>query len=165
MVIKLFDANLLIEIIGISNFSTLFELWGKNPKYDICITTEVLNEILYPKTIQIIPLILKGLIKVLPPISEATLERIQKRFPALSKPDCSIYCHCNALDKNDSICLTTDQPLRKKLEKIDCEVHGLIGILLKLKNDGDFSSEALKRTFKRSLNDPRLSPNHLKKLL
>lgn len=162
---KLVDANILIEMLEIHNFSSLFEKWGKIMRYKIVIPEEIINE-LRPKTImKVDTLAAKHYIYKIKFINVDILNKLNIINPVLSKPDCSILHYCMNNPDQNIICLTADNPLRKKLTKIGIEVHGFIGIFKKIIDDGLYTRKFVLETFNDVLNDPFLCPPKYKNLI
>ncbi|MFX0134563.1 MAG: hypothetical protein ACFFDN_13060, partial [Candidatus Hodarchaeota archaeon] len=107
---KIYDACIIIRFLEEIKFKILFEEWYKNSAYNQCTTSEVLDEIEREARNELNDLISKNIIKVLNPVPDRELTRINLLNPNLSKADCSLFYYLEILP--NCICLTDDFPLR-----------------------------------------------------
>jgi hypothetical protein len=74
----------------------------------------------------------------------------------LSKADSPCYYHCKRI--KDSVCLSDDNALRKHFERNHLELHGTMGIYLKLQKDKTFSRNDIECMFQPFFSNPRIFP-------
>jgi len=130
MIVKIFDAVILIRIIYECDFSELFQNWALSKKYCLLVPHEVYEEILNQRD-TIDSLTKNNIVKKHAPIEKNILNSYQKMYPKLSLSDCSVLYF--GIKIQNSICLTDDKPLRKILLKKNIRTSGTMGIYNKLK--------------------------------
>ncbi|MHA1383106.1 MAG: hypothetical protein ACTSR3_05010 [Candidatus Helarchaeota archaeon] len=89
MIVKIFDAVILIRILYECDFSELFQKWALSKKYCLLVPSEVYEEILYQRD-TIDNLIQNKIIKKHAPIEIDILYSYQKMYPKLSLSDCAV---------------------------------------------------------------------------
>ncbi len=153
---KIFDTVILIRLLQEVDGAKVFNAWNLNSRYELWITKEVESEVKTKAKDKLEESIEKNVIKVFEPAPLDALLEIKKRANRLSLADCSLFYHCRRI--TNSVCLSDDNPLRKHFKRNGLNLHGTLGIYLKLIRDETFPIQIIEKLFNELLSDPRIFP-------
>ncbi|MHA1821359.1 MAG: hypothetical protein ACTSVC_12865 [Promethearchaeota archaeon] len=157
LTIKIFDSVILIRFLIEVQFKELFEKWfnHRRQEYIGLVPYEVLSEFKRNKE-ELENLIINKLLEVIPKVSDNELNRLNQKYPYLSKADCAVLYHGGRY--RNAICLTDDGRLRKELEKQNIRKSGTKGIYQKLLSDNEFEEDFIEQMFSNFKKDRRIFP-------
>ncbi len=153
---KVFDTMILIRLLQEIDGAKVFNAWNLNSNYELWITKEIESEVKTKAKDKLEELIEENVIKVFEPAPLDALLEIKKKANRLSLADSSIFYQCRRL--TNSVCLSDDNPLRKHFKRNGLNLHGTLGIYLKLIRDETFPIQIIENMFKELLSDPRIFP-------
>jgi len=156
IIIKIFDTMILIRLLQEIDGMKIFNVWNLNSRYELWTTKEVESEVKTKAKDKLKELIEDNIINFFEPAPLDALLEIKAKANRLSLADCSLFYHCSKI--TNSVCLSDDNPLRKHFKRNGLNLHGTMGIYLKLKRDKTFPIQIIENMFQELFSDPRIFP-------